>query len=124
MKMFKRDYDFYQLPEDERKALIGSCFKVEGFEHLYYPIGLFEDFNYGIDQGVIFVSPIMKYNSEKWFRVGVFSPDDLDMDLDFNASETHKRQEIISHLNKIKKIDVTYRGVLEEIQKLFGGKLT
>jgi hypothetical protein len=127
MTTFKSEYDFYDLSEDARKALIGKSYKCTGRNDFYFPIELIDEGeNYGIKQGVIFVTPIMKFGKErkKWFRVGAFSPDDLDMDLDFGAEDTHKRQEIITYLKKMNKINVTYESVLKEIQQHFGGKLT
>lgn len=119
--MLKLDnpYDFYKMDEEERKSLVGKCFKVRDKQSsYYYPLQLKEgQFNYGVQQGVIFVSPVNYYLGQKWFRVGVFSPDDLDFDLDIK--DCTLRQEVISFIEKMPKVDVTYRGVLESIQKHF-----
>ncbi len=118
--IFDNVYDFYKMPEDERKALIGRVFK----EHntLYFPVQLAEgEFNYGIQQGLIHVSPIWKHykTHEKHFKIGVTSPDDLDIDLNFGPEHVHLRQEIILFLKGMAKKSVTYKGILLKIRDHF-----
>ncbi len=55
----------------------------------------------------------------KWFKVGVCSPDDLDLDLEFDHANSWLRQDVISYLMETNKIGVTYRGVLSMIQDFF-----
>jgi hypothetical protein len=105
MKTFKSIYEFYDLPDDERMTWIGTPFMEEPKIHkgawgkklyqkptIYFPIGLRDEWvNYGKTPGLIFVTEIMQaagkptdkgYHPE-WFRVGIATPDDGDMDLDF-----------------------------------------
>lgn len=122
-------YKFYDMNESDRKNLIGTCFQTVRKHNngLFFPIQLANgEFNYGIRQGLIYVSPILKTTKgSKWFRVAASSPDDLDIDLDFGPEYTSLRQEIIQYLFRMNKINVTYRGVLGEIQKHFqAGEIT
>jgi len=139
MKTLKSHFDFYRLPEQERVAMIGECFREEGppprkksrrerrrppqptpDSTLYFPVGLAEgEFNYGMPQGLVFVTPIHNFQGKKWFRVGAASPDDLDIDLDFGEGETSIRQDVIDFIRKACKRDVTYRGFMTMVQKAF-----
>ena len=99
---FERADEFYDLPEEDRIAMIGQMF-TDSLHGSYFVIGLHnKEFNYGIQQGLIYISPILKYNGKKWWRLAAHSPDDMDISLDFNESEIHLRQEIIAYLKTIK----------------------
>ncbi len=118
MIYFPSCYDFYKLPEEERLLLVGSVFKQINRKNLFFPVQLAEcEFNYGVQQGLIFITEIHSLQSGKWWRIGAMSPDDLDMNLDFK--ETSIRQDVIEYVKSMRKHNVTYRGVLEEIQKHF-----
>ena len=106
------------MDESERIGLIGRIIKHR--DHLYFPVQLKSgEFNYGIQQGLIHISPIRKCDGEKTFVMGVVSPDDLDIDLHFSKEHTHLRQEIIAYMTKCNKHNVTYKGILREIQDQF-----
>lgn len=136
--VFNSPYEFYALPEPERIKLIGRVFKERVFvvkgkgkklvytdqvrDTLYFPIGLAPDaFNYGIQQGVIFVNPVQNHREAgKWFRVGAFSPDDLDVDLNFGAEHIHLRQDIIAFIRgPMHKQNRHYKEVMEQIRDHF-----
>jgi hypothetical protein len=121
MREFYSVYDFYRLPEGERIALVGSHFVVRPGKTVYFPVRLAEgEFNYGVQQGLVFVTPVLtSLDCGKWFRVGVESPDDLDIDLDFGAADTWRRQEVIDFLKTTNKVDVTYRGLLARVRDRF-----
>jgi hypothetical protein len=123
MKTFKNQYDFYRLPEDQRAALLGSFFKVEGKEDFYFVFDLEdENTNYGVKQGVVRVSAIMSYDHKKnWFRVNVFSPDDLDMDFDFVGLQDlrHLRRRVLGFMLGVKKQDTSYKNVFAALQERF-----
>lgn len=123
MKELKFVDDFYRLPEEERKSLIGQKFRQVNKPTVYFPVGLSDkQFNYGRKQGLIFITEILP---NKWFRVGVHSPDDLDCDLDFIHPHTAIRQDIIDFIEKMNKKNIIYRNVLIKIQKHFrAGKIT
>jgi hypothetical protein len=75
---------------------------------------------YGIQQGLIFMFPptasIIKGKPEKWFRVGVMSPDDLDKDLDFIGGEVIHYHEVYDFIKRMNKTGVFYDEVLNNIQ--------
>jgi len=124
----KTAYDFYRLPENERIALIGTEFKVQDKydKGEYFVIGLTEEGgwqNYGRQQGLIWLSLPMNYKGKTWFRVAAFSPDDLDMDLDFDDPAPDLRDKICNLLREMPKDNVTYREVLEFIQSFYGGEI-
>ncbi len=148
MKIFKRSYDFYDLPEEERKAMVGESFMVNGpygssspYEHrgfviqpdIYFPIQLSEHgqhLNYGTRQGVLNVIGIRPFYEKSsqypntWFRVACFSPDDLDLDLNFENSPTEElRNKVIDLIREMPKDEVEYRECLEFIQSYFGGEI-
>jgi hypothetical protein len=119
---------FYELPEAERIALIGERFE-DHRGHLFFIVGLNEDeySNYGRKQGIIFVTQIYDTNDgrKNWFRIGVQSPDDLDMDLDvcnLPLEETVKLRdlsiEILFSLSKVP--NHFYIGILRYIQASIG----
>lgn len=119
MKILKSAYSFYNLPETERVKMVGTVFTTECNKNvLYFPIQLeVGEFNYGVQQGLIIITPILKSNTGKWWRVAAKSPDDLDRDLDF--SDTSIRQDVIEYLRKMNKINRTYLGILKDIQNYF-----
>jgi hypothetical protein len=124
MRTIVSPYEFYEMPETERISLVGDCLKEERFDTLYFPVCLSsEQFNYGISQGLLFVTPIRKVNDKKYFKVGVFSPDDLDLDLCFKHPLTEIRQDVLEYIRKMNKKNVTYGGMLENIQNIFGGTI-
>lgn len=118
MKIFKSPYDFYELEEVERISLVGRPFREERRHGLYIPIFLSDkNENYGVAQGVLYVSDILILKSgedkdEKWFKVGAFSPDDLDIDLEFVGKETCIRQEVIDFLLKYSTSTTSYKEIL------------
>ncbi len=125
-----RNYDFYNLSEPERIALIGKCFKTKEeagkYESTYFPIDLENEWiNYGKKQGAIRVSAIMPFinktkEKDTWFRVGVFSPDDLDMDLDFMGAQYEPlREKILDFLHNMEKQNLDYELILQIIQLEF-----
>lgn len=137
MRVFKSHFDFYKLPEKERQQLVGDFFIEEGREHykkgeedrLFFPLSLHEDeFNYGKQQGLIFVSEVRQVKGESWFRVGVSSPDDLDMDLDFQGigfNFEKLRLDVVEYVKQMSKQNVKYRDFLRNIQEHFNaGEMT
>jgi len=152
--IFNSPYEFYELPEEERIKLIGRIYKARNWRvkkgkkeltytdvqpTIYIPIGLHpEEFNYGIQQGVLCIPEVREIpgneSHDKWFKVGAFSPDDLDRDLEFTLEDikntdslgiNHLRQEIIEFIKgPMHKVNRRYKEVLEQIQKHFNaGKL-
>ena len=139
-------YTFYDLAEEERKAMVGKPF-VELCQPLrkngcpfgqngmiYFPVDLEGDEkyrNYNMPQGLIFVTYLWgpmggKNQNPNWFRVGVTSPDDLDIDLDFNPSTMEEAQRLrqiaIDFLSDPDNCrNVTYNGLLDFINELCGG---
>lgn len=123
--------DFYGMPEKKRIEMIGSCFYVtgRGDNGVYFPIGLSGCFNYGVDQGLLSVPEIRavpgatdsagKPAKRNWFKVGAFSPDDLDLDLAFEHDQCWMRQDVIAYIAKMNKRGVTYLSCLEEIRDHF-----
>jgi hypothetical protein len=102
--ILKSVYTFYALPEDQRIAMIGKWFKEEGGKSLHFPLGLtVDEFNYGIQQGLVFVSSVMDFGGKKWFRVGVISPDDLDMDLDFGEDHCKLHNKVVQYVKTMPK---------------------
>jgi hypothetical protein len=153
MRSFESPYDFYKLPQRERKHLIDQCFTVKPNKiliarqkngakmpepELFFPIGLTLDgsySNYNRRQGLLYVMPVRPmspatakaYKMETvthWFRVAAFSPDDLDMDLDWNNPRPNLREDVIQFIKTMPKREVTYESVLKSIQDNFGGERT
>jgi hypothetical protein len=123
-------YAFYRMPEKKRIEMIGSHFYVTGRDDsVYFPIGLSGCFNYGIDQGLLSVPRICtvpgatdsagKPAKRNWFKVGAFSPDDLDLDLEFEHDQCWMRQDVIAYIARMHKRGVTYLSCLEEIRDHF-----
>ncbi len=139
MKVFDSPYNFYDLPQRDRKHMIDQCFTVKPHPidvargtvpepDLYFPIGLTKEgsyYNYCRRQGVILVTRIISRKTEgQWMRVCAFSPDDLDMDLDFQNATPDLRERIINFIKRMPKREVTYAEVLETIRQRFGGERT
>lgn len=121
-------YDFYGFEESKRKSLIGitikeiTKFKNREIVRLYFPIQLTQEcFNYGIQEGLIYLSETSKSKTDnsKWFGVSAFSPDDLDLSLIFQNKECQIRQEVIDFIKKIQKNETTYKKFLLKIQEHF-----
>lgn len=126
MKTLRSEYDFYDMSEDDRLAMVGTCFAVDNIPRIFFPIWLSEQgssINYGVSQGLIFVSGIHKGKNGLWFRVGICTPDDGDLDLDFQDEDLHKREDVLRFMEQVNKINVTYEEVLEAVQAVFGGSL-
>jgi hypothetical protein len=125
-ELLRTSYQFYDLPEDERKAMTGKPFQeLTPGDSLYFPVDLKEGtFNYGETQGLLFVTQLHPTHptSPNWFRLGVSSPDDLDMDLDFNSPDSPKhREQVIKLLSDPALLtDVSYDDVLNFVQKEIG----
>lgn len=117
IKQIKDPYtEFYDLPEKDRIALIGTILEEQYGGRLYFPIGLaYDEFNYEQNQGLIFVNKPCMDDYGVWFRVGAFSPDDLDKDLDFFGNEVDYYDQVVTFLKRMHKFDVTYYGVLGAI---------
>jgi hypothetical protein len=121
------EHDFYNLTESKRLALVGSYFYEDGKKAIFFPLQLTleeKNRNYGVRQGLIIVTQIRKIDGDNWFKIGVCSPDDLDMDLYFKNPQCNLRGEIIQYLKRINKTNVTYKEILTKVQKKFGGILT
>ena len=132
-KVFTNIYDYYDLPEEERFNLLETyCLDVDRKYSTYFPIWLSE---YGACQnyneafallGLLKPSPI-RYGKQKgqiWFKVYAFSPDDLDLDLEF-YNEVDKYELMFEYLkNEMPRIGGTYMDFMLEIQKKFGGDLS
>lgn len=129
-RTFTNIYDFYKLPDDEAAKLIGQRvqeikpdFHPCQYDRWFFPIGLKNPFeNYNKPNGLIFVSPIWPPRGivPEWFRVGAFSPDDLDADLDFIGAEIKCRDEVIQFLLSIPLLDTSYDEVLTLVQQHVG----
>ena len=115
--------EFYYLDEEQRIALIGSVLTRKNGDYtvLYFPIGLDdENSNYGVAQGLLSVHPIyIDREHGAWFKVGAFSPDDLDIDLEFHGAECDLHDQVVEFIKQFHKYDVSYRGVLKAIQRRF-----
>ena len=115
MTEFDNCFDFYRLSETERKKLVGKCFKEKDRDAIYFPVNLADQqFNYGVKEGVIRVNGIIR-RGNKWFSVGAFSPDDLDIGIEFFGGECAHRQDVIDKIKTIGKNKVTYKGVFDTL---------
>jgi hypothetical protein len=144
MQILKIDYDFYELPEKQRKAMVGDFFVEkadldrlgEDLVCRYYPIQLSEDekwYNYGVQQGILRLStfwPHFEYKQGKrietgkeWFKVSCFSPDDLDLCLHWTPAVRELRPKVIELITEMPKDGVGYRECLEFIQSFYGGEI-
>ena len=128
MREFATFYDFFKLPEEEAAAMIGHPFREAARKHknkiiqnktLYFPIGLSDKWeNYGYATGLIFVSPVWPEtpNYPKWFRCALASPDDGDVDLDFEGEEIIHRPAVLEFMHSMPFEDTSIREVLEMVQ--------
>ena len=128
--------DFYLMPAEERLRLVGSVLTaVDHDGAAYVPLNLDpSEFNYGCPQGMLHVTAIRKLGGHsqapgaKWFKVGVTSPDDLDIDLEFFGKDCQWRQEVIEFLRKFaartKRKGTFYRAALDGAKVQFSGRLT
>lgn len=130
---FARPDDFYDLPDDKAKALVGTSFQCDDRpSYTFWVVDLaLDEFNYGHPQGLIFIFEPRKEEPDgpHWFRVGAFSPDDLDVDLDFECLTARKARsqykKVVACLKSIPKSRVTYRGFMKEVQDQVGaGEIT
>lgn len=125
-------YDFYyDLNESDRLVLADIGCVLSYSDGDYFPIGLSEKGmwqNYGVPKGLIRVGHVFNkkpYLPAGWLRVAAFSPDDLDMDLDFSPADDELRAKIVEYMTRLVPIDqVTYRDVLDMVQAEFGGTRT
>ncbi len=123
MTTFNNEYDYYKLTDQERANLVGYTFQVKGEQEqsLYFPVKLTEEegfVNYNHRYGALVLTPVLKSKQGNWFRLGVFSPDDMDLDLDFNQDELNLRNNVINILKQLidKDQEYTYREILEFVQ--------
>jgi hypothetical protein len=128
MTVLNSPYDFYNLPEFKRFELIGSSFTLAKRGGVYIPIDLVDkDSNYGVAQGVLYVPDIYKIplkhrlrnEGKTWFKVGAFSPDDLDIDLEFFDKKEGLRKSIITFLLRRARVPTSYKQRLKEVQQEF-----
>lgn len=128
MTVFNSPYDFYNLPEIKRVELIGYPFTLAKRKGVYIPIDLVDkDSNYGIAQGVLYVPEIYKIplkhqapnEGKMWFKVGAFSPDDLDIDLEFFNKTEGFRKTVIAFLLRRARVPTSYKQRLTEVQQEF-----
>ena len=120
--------EFYELPEEQRIALIGSVLVEQNgpYTVMYFPIGLDDaNSNYGKAQGLVTVHSVyIDRENGAWFKVGAFSPDDLDIDLEFTGTECDLYPQVVQFMKEFHKHDVSYYGVLRAVQRRFNaGKL-
>lgn len=128
-KVFTNIYDYYDLPEEERFNLLETyCVKDN---YIYFPIWLSEagacqNYNEAFALLGLLEPYTIGYGKQKgqiWFKVYAFSPDDLDLDLEF-YNEVDKYELIFEYLkNEMPRIGGTYKDFLLELQKKFGGEL-
>ena len=138
-KTFPSPYDFYDLDYEAAWEWVGVPFRTTGIkgndgriyygdrnnDHFYFPIHLYNEWaNYGKQVGLISVLDSVYVPSYKswWFKLGSFSPDDLDIDLEFRGTETFcksTRRHIVRYLlhNPNKWIDTDYREAFENINR-------
>lgn len=126
MRKFKSAYDFYRLPDLERRSMVGQQFFEVGRDTEYFVISMDDPAcNYGVFQGVIFLLPIQpnRYKvsefGDKWFRVGVFSPDDEDKDLDFFGDDCKHFKKVRKFLREMNPLflNVGYNEILSMVQE-------
>lgn len=130
-RTFDNIYHFYKLSDDEAKSLIGQA--VYEKDEMYFPIGLQNEWeNYGKKTGLIYVSQIFEWHGKPanqpelrnvklnlWFKLGAFSPDDLDIDLQFMNDEVDHRDKIIEFMYTMPWYDTSYHEVFTIIQNEF-----
>jgi hypothetical protein len=121
-------YDFYKMPEDERKKLIGRVFKERDWKKpklirdgFYFVVDLASDqFNYGMPQGLICLTGIVELRTGKHFNVVACSPDDLDEQVTFSDGDIKYHDRVFRYLKGMPKKNVRYRDVMQKIQRHFG----
>lgn len=131
-RSFDDIYDFYKLTDDEANSLIGQA--VYEKDKMYFPVGLQNEWeNYGKKTGLIIVGEIFHWhgsswcptpeiNNQKinlWFKLGAFSPDDLDIDLQFMNDEVSLRDKIIEFMYTMPWYDTSYHEIFTIIQNEF-----
>jgi len=131
MHKFKRAYDFYALPEHERRSYVGQQFlAIDHPDYEFFVIGLVEgEFNYGSRQGVLYIFPPRKDTYAKspdfgqlWWKIGVFSPDDLDKSIEFSGdAECKLFSKVRGFLREANPIllNTTYHDALEFVRQEF-----
>lgn len=110
MYNFDNIYDWYKLPESENKRIFESGELVTEKNRIYVPVLWSEEVNYGKRYGLLSLinvnvsfKPSRKNPTQKlksFFGVRVFSPDDWDMDLDFETPENSNGEEF-KHLTEV-----------------------
>ena len=141
MLKLKSAYEFYDMEEPQRLALVGSCFQEEDMvgprgrkgpsvprPGIYFPIELTEEgswSNYNRKQGLLYTTGLLpKKDGKTWARVAAFSPDDLDMDLDWDPCDAPQWERIMDVVRQMPKDNVTYQECLDFIQSFCGGERT
>ncbi len=126
MIKFDNIYDFYyKLTQEERENLLGEILTEK--DRLYFPVWLNNKWeNYGHDIGLLILLKPFKLPNKKIkfasFKVGAFSPDDLDIDIWFE--ETTSYQEVLDYVKSMNKIGVDYKELIFSIKEKFpDGKL-
>lgn len=123
--LLSRNYDFYALPAKTRKGLVGGYFRTGelGADARYFPVILTDEarwVNYGVRTGVIRVANIPGHGKYKPFvRASAFSPDDLDMDLDFMNPASDLFERVCRFVLAGPRVQVTYRQILDSIHANF-----
>jgi hypothetical protein len=145
MQVLELNYDFYKMPEEQRRAMVGDYFVEKAslarlgpeLVDRYYPIQLTEQgswMNYNRRQGVLHLTPIWPYRDyskrgklgitdKKIFRLTCFSPDDLDLALEWIGPPDGLRAKVIALLDEMPKDEVEYQECLEFIQSFHGGEI-
>lgn len=129
MLEFKHADNFYDLESPKAIKLVGKHFRETNLNFLCFPVRLSaKQFNYGRNPGLILVSPIIGVSGAKRFKVGAYSPDDLDCDLEYDNRDIKLdfRNNLIEYLRELqlKKKPWTYKGFLQAVLDKFpGGKL-
>lgn len=122
-------YDFYKMTQRQWKPLLGSLLTCDG--NIYFPLLLTKEgswMNYGDKQALLSLTPVRHITYSKQnhysFVLRCFSRDDLDLGLDFSSFDKEKmdflRDKVLKYATTMKRIGVTYKSVLEEVQKAVG----
>lgn len=124
MIILKSFFEFYEKSFSERDSIVGRVFREDGRKDLFFPLLLSPgEFNYGNPHGLVAITTV-RGGKDKWFKVAVASPDDLDLSLEFDRNSTGIRWDVVVFLKKINKRNVTYLGVLTAIKDEFSaGKI-
>ena len=121
MALTSRIFDFYKLSEADRRKLVGSFFLSE--QTPCYVLKLKSaQFNYGFAEGVLGVLPVFQcgYPLRDYFAVRVYSPDDLDLALEFQYEEVGCRDAVLTYLKSMPLQSMTYQEALERIREHVG----